>query len=294
MTTKFIIELLVLFSILIIIFLRIKYELIHYKIINITCIDKINFKFLYISDLHEKIYKNNNQYLIDDLNKQNIDTLIIGGDLIICSKNNKSINKPLFNNTIDFLYKIKNLTNIKNIYYGLGNHELNFYNNNKLLFNNFKTKLEKINIKLLYNEKINIKNDICLYSINLDNNYYKKCLNFNKKKSILTNENIERFIGKINKNKYNIILCHNPDFSENLIEYGFDFVLSAHTHGGLFQLPIIGAVFSPEFMIFPKYSKGLYKYKNKYIFVSSGLGEHTMHIRLNNLPAVYNINIGDI
>ena len=295
MRANFIILFLVFFSILIIIFFRIKFELNHYKLkkIIIKTDKKKYFNFIYLSDLHEKNYNDKNKKLIDDIKNKNIETLIIGGDLITCSKNNSSLNCPSYNNSIKFLEDIKKNTNIKNIYYGLGNHELNFKNKHNELFNEYKSNLQKLGIIFIDN-KLNIDNNITLYSIDIDTDLYKFCFTLNQKKFMLDNVKIKNLIGNIDKNKFNIVLCHNPDFSENLIDYGFDLVLSAHTHGGLIRLPIIGAIFSPELLFLPKYSKGLYNYKNKNIFVSSGLGEHSIKIRINNFPEIYDIEIGDL
>ena len=291
---NFIILFLVFFSINLIILFRIKYEINNYKFksVNIKINKKIFFRFIYLSDLHEKIYRDDNKKLIDEIKNKNADVLIIGGDLIICSKNNKSLNYPLYKNAINFLTDIKNNTNIKYIYYGLGNHELNFRHRHNDLFKKFKTDLEKLGVMFI-DKKINIKNNINVYSIDIDSKLYKFCFTLNQKKSMLDFKKINTLLGDIDKNKFNVVLCHNPDFSENLIDYGFDLVLSAHTHGGLIRLPFFGAIFSPELLFLPKYSKGLYRYKDKSIFVSSGLGEHSIKIRLNNFPEIYDIKIGD-
>ena len=84
---------------------------------------------------------------------------------------------------------------------------------------------------------------------------------------------------------------HKPDYAEDLIDYGYDLVLSGHYHGGLINIPFIGAVISPDFKLFPKYSIGNYKYKDSNVIVSAGLGEHFLKIRVNNTPEIVVINI---
>ena len=114
---------------------------------------------------------------------------------------------------------------------------------------------------------------------------------FNKKSNLLTDDIIKEHLGMIDKNKLNIVLSHSPDYADNLFSYGFDIVLSGHYHGGLIRLPIIGTLFSPDLMLFPKYSFGLYENDGKYVYVTNGLGEHFINIRFLNVPSFVELEI---
>ena len=76
------------------------------------------------------------------------------------------------------------------------------------------------------------------------------------------------------------------------IEYGSNLVLSGHVHGGLIRLPLIGALLSPDYTFFPRYSEGLYEKNNTKMIVSRGLGySRRLKIRINNNFEIVVINL---
>lgn len=296
MQEKIIIILGALIVILIIIFIRVKYELqcIEIKNYNIKT-NKIKnvYELLLISDVHCKRFSNNNKKIIDLLNNyQNID-LYIAGDLITCTR----AGEIFVDDALKFIDDIRSKTSIKKIYMSLGNHELRMIDyaksrpEYKIANDKFNECINKNKVDIIDNNN-KILGDIDVYGLSLYKGYFRHAKSFKEKKETLKNNYINDCLGQIDKNKFNIIMSHNPDYSENLIDYGFDLVLSGHHHGGLIRLPIIGSIFSPELMLFPKYSKGLYQYKNKTIIVSAGLGENSnINIRLNNKPDIDYIKI---
>lgn len=278
------------------IFLRSFYELSHFNNTKITIgSNKITkkYSFLFITDLHEKEYGKNNKLLVDFLNNYNTD-ILIGGDLITftkrCNKNNDFYTK----NTIKLINQISKK---HNIYYAFGNHELRLQykkdDNDKLKigYNEFYNQLINNNIKVLDNKYIDLDNNIRIYGYSLNNKYYKKKKRLNKDYQSQLLEDIDKNIPTLDKTKYNICLLHNPDFAELIIDYGVDMVLSGHHHGGMIRLPLIGSILSPDLKLLPKYSRGLYFYKNKPIIVSAGLGEHSIRFRLNNICELCSITI---
>ena len=281
-----IIILILVLSLFVIIVLRVFYELnninlIKYKIKNLKNNSVLNFIFL--SDLHQKFNHNYYNKLINLIKNINYDYIFIGGDLI---NYNEIINEDNIDSIIPNLINFFKIFSNKKIIYSFGNHELKL-KNNKLVFDKFINAIKDYVI-ILDDNFITI-NNINIYGFSIFKNCYKKQL-FNKTKSI-DNNIIKEHLNKINVNDYNIVLSHNPIFSKDLINYGFDLVLSGHTHGGLIRLPFIGAIISSDLKLFPKYTKGLYNYKNKHIIVSNGIGEHTYKIRLNNIHEVYYVTI---
>ena len=296
MQEKIIIILGTLIVIQIIIFIRVKYEFscIEIKNYNIKT-NKIKhiYEFLLISDIHCMKFGKANKKMIDLLNNyENID-LYIAGDLITCTRSGKIF----VDNALELISDIRNKTSVNNIYMSLGNHELRMIDfaksryEYKIANDKFNDCIIKYKIDILDNNHKNL-GDVCLYGLSLYKGYFRHAKNFKEKKETLKNDYINNCIGQIDKNKFNIIMSHNPDYSENPIDYGFDLVLSGHHHGGLIRLPMIGSIFSPELMLFPKYSKGLYHYNDKTIIVSAGLGGNSnINIRLNNKPDINHIKI---
>lgn len=91
----------------------------------------------------------------------------------------------------------------------------------------------------------------------------------------LTVDALETLSGKTSD--FSLLLAHRPEDVEWYSRYGFDLVLSGHTHGGQIRLPLLGAVFAPSQGFFPKYSAGEYQVGDTTLYVSRGLGgEHRL------------------
>ena len=91
---------------------------------------------------------------------------------------------------------------------------------------------------------------------------------------------------KIEEDKYNILLAHNPNFIDSYAKWGADLTLSGHIHGGMVRIPFLGGVFSPDTVLFPKYSSGLYEVDGKKLIVSRGLGRGVRGFRFFNKPEI--------
>lgn len=229
-------------------------------------IDK-NLKIAFLSDLHNTNIINE---LVKSIDIEKPDLIIFGGDMI-----NESLNE------IDvFLELIKKLDKYP-MYYTFGNHEEVFDEDD---FNKYYNIISKTKVTNLYNETIDISKNIRLIGFVSELDKYKKF-----KSNLVSKDYILDKVGKLDKNKYNILLAHNPLEFNAYVEYNPDLVLSGHVHGGLVILPVLGALLSPNFTFFPKYYKGMYEKNNTKMIVSRGLG-HSERIRLrinNNFELIF-------
>jgi predicted MPP superfamily phosphohydrolase len=82
-----------------------------------------------------------------------------------------------------------------------------------------------------------------------------------------------------------ILLCHNPDFAESSPDARVGLMLSGHTHGGQVYLPLCGAPWMPS-RYGDKYRNGLVRGPASLVFVSRGLGESGIPLRLNSPPEI--------
>ena len=57
-----------------------------------------------------------------------------------------------------------------------------------------------------------------------------------------------------------------------------------HIYGGTIRIPFLGGVMTPNYMFFPQYDAGTYRQFGSVMVLSSGLGTHSINIRLNNRP----------
>ena len=100
-------------------------------------------------------------------------------------------------------------------------------------------------------------------------------------------ENINDKLDEVDKNKFNILLAHNPLFIEEYSEWGADLVLAGHMHGGIIRIPIIGiGIASPEGNYFPKYDAGEFKVGNTTMIVNRGIGASSGGLRVFNKPEI--------
>jgi len=96
---------------------------------------------------------------------------------------------------------------------------------------------------------------------------------------------VTRAFGGENANLHvpRIVLSHNPDTKDLLVQNDWDLMLSGHTHGGQIELPFFGTPFAP--IRDRRFVKGLHKWNKRLIHVSKGVGS-VFGIRINCRPEV--------
>lgn len=82
-----------------------------------------------------------------------------------------------------------------------------------------------------------------------------------------------------------ILLAHNPDFAEVSPDARVKLILSGHTHGGQVYAPGLGTARLPS-NYGDKYRGGLVRGPASQVFVSRGLGEAGVPLRLNCPPEI--------
>lgn len=220
----------------------------NFNIIDKKIPQKFNgYKILHLSDLHSKSFGKNNINLVEKINKINPDIIVMTGDMVNC-------NDIKFDN---FFNLVKILTKKYKIYYIVGNHEQNMKKVNKNVITDF---LTANGVIVLDNEKVELQKDgekINLYGMWCNLRYYSS------KSEGTKYDFTEEIMNKIMENspldisEYNILLAHNPNFIQSYAAWGADLTLSGHIHGGMVRLPFIGGIFSPDTLLFPKYSSRL-------------------------------------
>ena len=144
--------------------------------------------------------------------------------------------------------------------------------------------IKKTKVITLYNESVNITKNIKMTGFVSDICKYKKF-----KHGLVDKDYIVSKVGKLDRNKFNILVAHNPLEFDSYVQYKADLVLSGHVHGGIVIIPKLGGLLSPTFTFFPKYYDGMYEKENTKMIVSRGLG-HSERIKLrinNNYELIY-------
>lgn len=230
-----------------------------------------NYKIMLLTDLHNRDIT---EKLVKIVNEENPNIIVMSGDMI-----NEKIDG--FDNFFNLCKELKD----KTVYYVFGNHEENMSDEKQ---NEFIEKIkEKTNVILLNNDKVELDDSFTIYGFSHQVKYY---LASTKEKIDLNY--IEERIGKIDINKFNLLISHDPLLYNLYSEYGFDMVLSGHLHGGIINIPFVGGLLSPDFTFFPKYYKGVNKIGNTNLVISRGLGYgYMIPIRVFNRGEVVIINL---
>lgn len=88
---------------------------------------------------------------------------------------------------------------------------------------------------------------------------------------------------------YHIILTRYANYAEA----GVDIVFSGHVHGGQVIIPGKGGLISPDMEFFPELYKGEYHFGDMTMYLSAGLGNSILPLRINNYPEIVVLDIVD-
>lgn len=162
------------------------------------------------------------------------------------------------------------------MYYVTGNHEYWLSDDDRTrLF----TEMTEAGVIILENELVTISVGGSSFSlVGLDDRH-------------LADETLKSLIKDCDSNCLSVVLAHEPQYIEDYSNAGVDLVLSGHAHGGQFILPFIGAVVAPDQGFLPQYTEGRYDLNHTTMYVSRGLGNSVIPIRLFNRPEIVCIDI---
>ncbi|WP_243272203.1 metallophosphoesterase [Dorea longicatena] len=232
-------------------------------------------KIIFLSDLHNRMYGEENERLLESIRNQHPDLILIGGDMLVRKDGNS------YDKTVHFLAK---LPGICPVYCANGNHEQKLKelpDKYEQSYEEYKKALTASGIHMLENASETVKLDevpVKLSGLEIPLGAYAR---FGKKE--LSLKEITDRIGE-HGDDYQILLAHHPGYMKEYLTYGADLILGGHYHGCVVQLPWIGGVISTNFTLFPKYSGGIYQEGEQTAVVSRGLGTHSVPLRLWNWP----------
>lgn len=272
--------------------LEIYRELHHFRVTHYT-IESQKFKgfsrdlnLIFLSDLHNRVYGEKNEPLLQAIRNEKPDLILIGGDMLV-GKEDAS-----YDIALDFTSQ---LPEIAPVLYATGNHEQRMREKPEIYqaaYADYRQQLKDRGVLFLENGSCRIEAGTVLLEISgveLPSASYKKL-----KKLPIQASDIAEYLHKdsvsvTEDSVYRILLAHNPAYMNAYRGWGADLILSGHLHGGVMRLPGIGGVITPQAFLFPKYSGEMTKEGEQTIIVSRGLGTHTINIRLFNQPEVVSI-----
>ena len=151
---------------------------------------KKRLKLVYIADLHEKAYGEDNEKLAEKIKELAPDAVIVGGDLIVYGKVNSLYQKSDGNGQAasdpgtdwmkNSLSLMRRLTQICPVYFAEGNHELRleYFEELKAYDDIFNEEMEKAGVRMLHNSAEcpigGEDSGILLQGLELPMKYYRK------------------------------------------------------------------------------------------------------------------------
>lgn len=85
-------------------------------------------------------------------------------------------------------------------------------------------------------------------------------------------------------NYFTILLSHEPAIVNEINDYKVNVLFSAHSLGGLVNIPFVGGIIKLEKT--DNYLKGYYNTSKMKIYVNSGIGTQDYKFRFNNRPSI--------
>lgn len=224
------------------------------------------YRIVQISDLHNAVFGRNHRTLVDKITELAPDMVVITGDIV--DSNHTDIDAAI--------ELVDQLAELYPVYYVTGNHEYWLdEGDRRRLFE----EMEQAGAVLLFNEAVTVNASGGTFDlIGLDD-------------KSLADDTLKALLSECDSETLNIVLAHEPQYIEKYAVTDADLVLCGHAHGGQFILPLIGPVVAPDQGLFPQYTSGAYRMEDMTMFVSRGLGNSIIPVRLFNYPEVVYIDL---
>lgn len=243
--------------------------------VNVKIPDDFNhFTIAHVSDLHNKMFGENQVKLLNKVKSISPDIIVITGDLIDRRKYD-------LDTAIMF---VSGAVKIAPVYYVSGNHEA--WSGK---FSLIKEKLIDSGVHILDNTAFKLsKGTSSIHILGLSDpdfltSHYMDGTNTSKMEKQLN-------IWSTDEN-FKILLSHRPELFDLYYENKMDLIFTGHAHGGQVRIPGIGGLVAPDQGIFPQYTSGRYNRNLSTMFVSRGLGNSVAPIRIFNRPEIVAVTL---
>lgn len=237
--------------------------------------DEFNdFTLAHISDLHNKMFGENQINILNKVKDISPDIIVFTGDLIDRRKYD-------LDTAMSFISQV---VQIAPVYYVSGNHEAwsgeyptikeNLIDAGVHVLDNTESTLSKGNSSI---EILGLSDPDFLTSNYIDGTDISKLTEQLNQWS--TNES------------FKILLSHRPELFSLYCENNMDLIFTGHAHGGQFRIPGIGGFIAPDQGLFPKYTSGSHHEDPSTMFISRGLGNSIIPLRIFNRPEIIAVTL---
>ncbi|PLR80828.1 metallophosphoesterase [Bacillus canaveralius] len=231
-------------------------------------ISKKQLRILHLSDLHLENISVTPAELFRIISDQPVDLIALTGDFL---DRKRTVTK-----LIPYLEVLKSLKPHYGTYAVFGNHD---YILKEKDFNVLKQTLEQYGCKTLQNEHCTIElNGEKLNIIGIDD--------FSTKRSDIA----KAYHGL--PDGYHLVITHDPNIVLDMKDYHYDYLLSGHFHGGQIHWPKPYHLVKMGKLVRMNMVKGLHYHHGKPFYISEGLGQTGVNIRIGSRPEITFHEIG--
>jgi predicted MPP superfamily phosphohydrolase len=207
-----------------------------------------------ISDTHSQRFENGGARIADALRAEKVDVIILAGDIVD--------NVLPLDGTRELLEKI---AGIAPLYYVPGNHDY-FYADLARAF----SLLRSFGVRILRDESVAVVwagAKIILAGADDPHRILTYDPSYNWRASTARAFSPLKFLPN-----YKILIAHRPEHAGYFARFGFDLMLSGHTHGGMWRIfPFKNGWYAPTQGIDPTYAGGTYRVGAMTLIVGRGL-----------------------
>lgn len=240
-------------------------EIRHYQIKNSSLGEVLaGLKVAFLSDFHIKSIGVRENKILEILNEEKPDLVLLSGDYISF--------RGSYEPVMSFFHQFKAPYGV---YAVLGNTEYSNENGSCILCLKEKSKSfrDKENPVFLRNSFLPLKiNGKILNMVGLDDPVEKR-------------SDLKRALKGINPDSPSILLSHSPEIFEEASNYGIDFLLCGHTHGGqIFLTKYLRNIFPLEPAL--EFIEGFFQKGRTLMYVNRGIGTSYLPFRLGFKPEI--------
>ena len=238
------------------------------------------YRFVFLSDLHDDQYGEKNCRLIRAVEDFRPDAVLIGGDMMTVKK------------TAEIgltLQLVEQLAERWPLCYADGNHETRMDRDRGRygdMYDSLEEGLKKAGAQHLNDSSFLLREDIRVTGITVEEQFYMKF-----RCETMASDYIREHAGDADRKRFQILLVHTPMFPRTYEEWGADLSLAGHFHGGTIRLPGDIGLMTPQFQFFRKDVTGRHDLRDSTMLVSSGLGTHSVNLRINNRPQIVAVRL---
>ncbi len=246
-----------------------EHTMVQYTTTEIECgglSEQQQIKLCLISDLHNN--KKNLSRVMERIREFSPELVLLAGDMV---DKHKQENR----HAEEFITVLSALK--CPVYYSVGNHEASMMKKQPKAWKMYLRRIEG-NVCILDNRSVCMNTTAAVRAavsgLSLPGIYYKKGSLYEGR------EELPEFF--VPDHEIHILMAHNPEYAALYDGYHADLIVSGHLHGGLLRLPFIGGVVSPRLRMTDKDAGLVHLPDGSSLFISRGLGSHTVPLRFFN------------